>query len=85
MPDYELASSVHDEIVETVRDRQPELLLVRANDAFPWFGLPDSSLQRLMRDEELLPIVRRHYETAGRIGDDFLVLRRCPGVSCFES
>lgn len=85
MPDFELASSVHEEIVETVRDRQPELLLVRANDAFPWFGLPDSSLERLMRDEELLPIVRRHYETAGRIGDDFLVLRRCPGVSCFES
>ena len=83
MPGYGLADSVHEEVVQTVRDRQPELLLVRVNDSFPWFGLPHSSLQRLMQDEELLPIVRRHYEPAGRVGDYFLLFRRCPSEGCF--
>jgi hypothetical protein len=85
MPGYSLADSVHQEIVETVRDQQPELLLVRTNDSFPWFGLPYSSLQRLMQDKALLPIVRQHYRPAGRIGDYFLILQRCPGLSCAES
>lgn len=76
MPGYSLADSVHEEIVKTVEDRQPELLLVRANDSFPWFGLPHSSLQRLIQDEELLPIVQRDYEPVGRIGDYFLIFRR---------
>ena len=76
MPGYSLADSVHAEIVETVRDQKPELLLVRANDSFPWFGLPDSSLQRLIQDEELLPIVQRDYEPVSRIGDYFLIFRR---------
>jgi hypothetical protein len=84
MPGYALADSVHEEIVRTVRDQQPELLLVRANDSFPWFGLPQSSLQRLIQDEELLPIVQRHYRPVGRVGDYFLVFRRCPGLSCLE-
>ncbi|MGB5751967.1 MAG: hypothetical protein WBN87_03810 [Thermoanaerobaculia bacterium] len=85
MPGYSLADSVHQEIVETVRDQQPELLLVRTNDSFPWFGLPYSSVQRLMQDKALLPIVRQHYRPAGRIGDYFLILQRCPGLSCAES
>jgi hypothetical protein len=76
MPGYTLADSVHEEIVETVRDRKPELLLVRANDSFPWFGLPNSSIQRLLQDQELLSIIRRDYEPAGRIGDYFLIFRR---------
>jgi len=76
MPGYTLADSVHAEIVETVRDQQPEMLLVRANDSFPWFGLPHSSLQRLIQDKELLPIVRRDYEPVGRVGEYFLILRR---------
>lgn len=85
MPGYSLADSVHEEIVETVRDQQPELLLVRANDSFPWFGLPHTSVQRLMHDKALLPIVRQHYRPAGRIGDYFLILQRCPGLNCSES
>jgi len=76
MPGYTLADSVHAEIVETLRDQQPELLLVRANDSFPWFGLPHSSVQRLIQDKELLPIVRRDYEPVSRIGDYFLIFRR---------
>jgi len=76
MPGYGMADSVHQEVVQTVRDRQPELLLVRANDSFPWFGLPDSSLQRLIQDHELLPIVQRDYEPLSRIDDYFLVFRR---------
>ena len=76
MPGYGLANDVHEEIVQTVRDERPELLLVRANDSFPWFGLPNSSLQRLIQDDELLPIVQRDYEPLQRIGDYFLVFRR---------
>ena len=78
MPGYALADRVHQEVVQTVRDQKPELLLVRANDSFPWFGLPDSSLQRLIQDEELLPIVQRDYEPVQRIGDAFLIFRRRP-------
>jgi hypothetical protein len=78
MPGYELADRVHQEVVQTVRQQKPELLLVRANDSFPWFGLPDSSLQRLIQDEELLPVVQRDYEPVQRIGDAFLIFRRRP-------
>jgi len=67
---------VHEEIVETVRDQKPELLLVRANDSFPWFGLPHSSVQRLIQDQELLSIVRHDYEPVGRVGDYFLIFQR---------
>jgi hypothetical protein len=76
MPGYGLAGSVHEEIVHTVGEGQPELLLVRANDSFPWFGLPLSSLQRLIQDEELLPIVQRDYEPFLRVGDYFLIFKR---------
>ncbi len=76
------AKLLHEELVREVQARRPKLLLVRTDDAMPWFGVDVTAAVLLERDPQLGPYVRRHYRLVGHVADAFLVLERCPGETC---
>jgi len=77
-----VAEGLRREIVRAVLERPPRLLLVRADDQMPWFGVPMASNGLLATDPELAPFVAKRYRRIGRIGESFLVFERCAGSAC---
>jgi len=58
-----------------LRNANPSYILVRTDDAFPWFRLP-SSLSMVRDDPELSRFLRRSYDYVGPLESSFLLFRR---------
>lgn len=82
MPGYRLAAQMRAELAAAVAERSPAAILVRTNDTFPWFGVPDPSLARLASDPPLRQLLAEHYRPSGTIGESFALYRRCPNGRC---
>ena len=76
------AAELRKEIVDAIVTRPPKILLVRGDDAMPWFGVPVPSNVLLARDPVLGRFVAQNYRRIGRIGVSFLVFEWCDGGPC---
>ncbi|HKI85539.1 MAG TPA: hypothetical protein VKA53_02220 [Thermoanaerobaculia bacterium] len=61
--------------IKDLRRSRPSYILVRTDDAFPWFRLP-TSLKMVRDDPELSRFLRRSYEYVGPLETSFLLFHR---------
>lgn len=67
-----------DVFMKDLRRARPTFILVRTDDAFPWFRLP-TSLKMVRKDSELSRFLRRSYDYVGPLDSSFLLFHRSPG------
>jgi hypothetical protein len=63
------------EFMTALLRRPPAYIMLRTNDAFPWFGLP-AGLRMVQGEPELRDFVRDRYVPEGEVSPGFLAFRR---------